>query len=198
MQTSFLISNDKFLSFQLHKQSLELRACQEHLSVEHNKTATNEHEHQQLRHTIQLFKEQTEKLQNDFQQTATHNDQLEYTVNELNSRNNLVESKLIETMTLVDLRNKQLIDYEQQMDKIKIELIQKHKEVLDKQCHIDELEQIVINKTAEAAQLSETLETGFVQSHHREKFAEDNATKAMHDVKVLQREVKLNNKFHFF
>jgi hypothetical protein len=95
-------------------------------------------------------------------------------------------------MTLIDLRNKTLIDYEQEMEKIKTELIQKHKEALDKQSHIDELEQIVIDKTAEVAQLSETLETGLVKSHHREKYAEDNATKAFHDAKVLQREVKKN------
>jgi len=95
-------------------------------------------------------------------------------------------------MTLIDLRNQKLIDYEQEMEKIKNELIQKHKEALDKQSHIDELEQIVIDKTAEVAQLSETLETGLVKSHHREKYAEDNATKAFHDVKVLQREVKKN------
>jgi hypothetical protein len=95
-------------------------------------------------------------------------------------------------MTLIDLRNQTLIDYEQEIEKIKTELIQKHKEALDKQSHIDELEQIVIDKTAEVAQLSETLETGLVKSHHREKYAEDNATKAFHDVKVLQREVKKN------
>ena len=100
-------------------------------------------------------------------------------------------------MTLIDLRNKTLIDYEQQMDKIKIELIQKHKEILDKQSHIDELEQIVIDKTAEVAQLTETLETDLVKSHHREKFAEDNASKALNDVKVLQREVKKTKRFSF-
>jgi len=93
-------------------------------------------------------------------------------------------------MTLIDLRNKTLIDYEEQMDKIKNELIQKHKEIFDKQSHIDELEQIVIDKTGEVAQLTETVETGFITSHHREKFAEDNASKALHDVKVLQREVE--------
>jgi len=93
-------------------------------------------------------------------------------------------------MTLIDLRNKTLIDYEQQMEKIKIELAQKHKDLFDKQCHIDELEQIVINKTGEVAQLTETLETGLVKSHHREKFAEDNASQALHDVKLLQREVE--------
>jgi hypothetical protein len=97
-------------------------------------------------------------------------------------------------MTLIDLRNKTLIDSEQQMDKIKLELIQKHKEILDKQSHINELEQIVIDKSAEVAQLTETLETGLAKSHHREKFAEDNASKAFHDVKVLQREVKKTKK----
>jgi vacuolar-type H+-ATPase subunit I/STV1 len=97
-------------------------------------------------------------------------------------------------LTLIDLRNKTLIDSEQQMDKIKLELIQKHKENLDKQSHINELEQLVIDKTGEVAQLSETLETGLVKSHHREKFAEDNASKALHDVKALQREVKNNQK----
>ena len=110
------------------------------------------------------------------------------------NQNNLLETKLFETMTLVDLRNKTLIEFEEQMDRLKFELINKHKEVMDKQTHIDELEQIVIDKTAEVAQLSETLETGLVKSHHREKFAEDNASKAMNDVKVLQREVNISRR----
>ncbi|CAF4150962.1 unnamed protein product, partial [Rotaria sp. Silwood2] len=174
----------------LHKQSLELRTCQEHLTVEKNKNTTNEHEHQKLSNLIHLSKEQIEKLEHNLQEFKIKNEQYEYTINELNSRNNLIETKLIETMTLIDLRNKTLIDYEQQMDKIKIELIQKHKEILDKQCHIDQLEQAVIDKTAEVAQLNEILETGLVKSHHREKFAEDNASKALHDVKILQRELR--------
>lgn len=175
--------------FQLHKQSLELRKCQDHLSVELNKNSSAEHEQQQLQNLAQSSKEQSEKLQQNLKQTMSQNEQLEYTINELSSRNDLVESKLIETMTLIDLRNKTLRDSEQHMNKLKIELIQKHKELLDKQSHIDELEQIVIEKSAEVAELSETLETGLVKSHHREKFAEDNASKAIHDVKVLQREV---------
>ena len=96
-------------------------------------------------------------------------------------------------MTLVDSRNKTIIDYEQQMDKIKFEFLQKNKEILDKQSHIDQLEKNVIDKTAEVAQLTETLETGLVKSHHREKFAEDNATKALQDVKILQCEVLYAN-----
>ncbi|CAF0725433.1 unnamed protein product [Rotaria sordida] len=175
---------------QLHKQSLELRTYQEHLTVEQNKNITNEHEHKKLSNIIQLSREQIEKLEHNLQEFTIKNERYEYTINELNSRNNLIEAKLIETMTLIDLRNKTLIDYEQQMDKIKIELIQKHKEVLDKQCHIEQLEQIVIDKTADVAQLTETLETGLVKSHHREKFAEDNASKALHDIKVLQRELR--------
>ncbi|CAF4627601.1 unnamed protein product [Rotaria sp. Silwood1] len=175
---------------QLHKQSLELRTCQEHLIVEQNKNITNEHEHEKLSNIIHLSKEQIEKLEHNLQESKIKNEQYEYTINELTSRINLIETKLIEAMTLIDLRNKTLIDYEQQMDKIKIELIQKHKEILDKQCHIDQLEQNVIDKTAEVAHLTETLETGLVKIHHREKFAEDNASKALHDVKVLQRELR--------
>ncbi|CAF4784013.1 unnamed protein product, partial [Rotaria sp. Silwood1] len=175
---------------QLHKQSLELHTCQEHLIVEQNKNITNEHEQEKLSNIIHLSKEQIEKLEHNLQESKIKNEQYEYTINELTSRINLIETKLIEAMTLIDLRNKTLIDYEQQMDKIKIELIQKHKEILDKQCHIDQLEQNVIDKTAEVAHLTETLETGLVKIHHREKFAEDNASKALHDVKVLQRELR--------
>jgi chromosome segregation ATPase len=167
-----------------------LRKCQDYLSVELSKTSSNEHEHQQLKQTIQLSKEQIDKLQQDLHQTKIQNEQYEYTIQDLNSRNELIETKLIETMTLIDSRNKTLIDFEQQMDRLKIELIQKHKELIDKQSQIDELEQIVIDKTGEVAELTETLETGLVKSHHREKFAEDNASKALHDVKVLQREVE--------
>ncbi|CAM2700904.1 unnamed protein product [Rotaria socialis] len=175
---------------QLHKQSLELRACQEHLAVETSKNATNEHEHQKLSNIIQSTKEQIEKLEHHLKDSSVQNQQLEYTINELTSRNNLVETKLIETMTLIDLRNKTLMDYEQQMDKIKMELIQKHQEILDKQAHIEKLEEIIIEKSAEVSQLSETLETGLIKSHHREKYAEDNASKAQHDIKVLQRELR--------
>ncbi|CAF4420440.1 unnamed protein product, partial [Rotaria magnacalcarata] len=175
---------------QLHNQSLELRACQEHLAIETSKNATNEHEHQKLSNTIQSTKEQIEKLEHHLKDSSMQNQQLEYTINELTSRNNLVETKLIETMTLIDLRNKTLIDYEQQMDRIKMELIQKHQEILDKQAHIDKLQEIVIEKSAEVSELSETLETGLVKSHHREKHAEDNASKAQHDIKVLQRELR--------
>ncbi|CAF0728780.1 unnamed protein product [Adineta steineri] len=175
---------------ELDKQSSVVRTYQEQLSVEQNKNATIEDEQQQLRDTIQLSNEQLEKVQHTLQEALTNNEQLEYTISDLNSQNNLLETKLFETMSLVDLRNKTLIDYEQEMERIKAELIQKHKETVDKQSHIDELEQIVIDKTGEVAQLSETLETGLVKSHHREKFAEDNATKALHDIKVLQRELR--------
>jgi chromosome segregation ATPase len=196
--TPFLVFShlSLFLYLQLYKQSLELRKYQEQLSVELSKNSTNEYEHQQLQNTIQLSKEQIEKLQQDFKQAIIQNEQYEYTINELNSRNDLIESKLIEAMTLIDLRNKTLLDNEQQMDKIKIELVQKHKEILDKQSHIDELEQIVIDKTADVAELTETLETGLVRSHHREKSAEENASKALHDIKILQREVKKNKRFY--
>ena len=157
--------------------------------MQQNKNATSEHEQQQLRHAMQMSNEQLEKLHHDYNQMVEQNDQLEQAIHDYSSQNNLLETKLFETMTLVDLRNKTLMDYEEQTDKLKLELIQKHKDALDKQAHIDELEQIVIEKTGEAAQLTETLETGLVKSHHREKFAEDNATKAMSDIKVLQREV---------
>ena len=177
------------LHFQLYKQSLELRKCQDHLSVEMSKTNTYEHEQEQLQNTLQFSKEQIDKLQINLQQMTHQNEQLEYVVNDLNARNDLIETKLIETMTVIDLRNKTLRDFDQQMEKFKIELIQKHKDLLDKQAHIDELEQVVIEKSGEVAELNETLETGLVKSHHREKFAEDNASKAIHDVKILQREV---------
>ena len=110
-------------------------------------------------------------------------------INELNSRNNLLESKLIETMTLVDSRNKTLIDYEQQIEKFQHDLLQKHQDLLEKQSHVDQLEQNLIDKSAEAAELTQTLETGLMKNQHREKFADDNATKALNDIKTLQREV---------
>ena len=119
------------------------------------------------------------------------------TVEEFHSQNNLFETKLFETMTLVDLRNKTLIEFEEQMDRMKFELINKHKELLDKQTHINELEQIVIDKTAEVAQLTETLETGLVKSHHREKYAEDNATKAMKSEPVFRPDLlSVPTEFH--
>jgi septal ring factor EnvC (AmiA/AmiB activator) len=83
-----------FVFVQLHKQSLELRTYHEHLSIEQNKNTTNEHEHQQLRSTIQSSKDQIENLQHDFHQTRKHNEQLEYTINELSSRNNLNKTNL--------------------------------------------------------------------------------------------------------
>ncbi len=169
---------------------MEIRTCQEHLSIEHNKNTSYEHDQQQLRSLLQLSNEQLEKLHIELNQSTIRNNQFEQTIIELNSRNNLLESKLIETMQLIDLRNKTLIDNEQQIDKIKNDLLQKHKEILDKQSHIDQLEQNLINKTAEVAQLTETLETDLFKTQHREKFAEDNANKALNDINILQREVK--------
>jgi chromosome segregation ATPase len=177
---------------------LEFRSCQEHLSVEHNKNTSNEYEQQQLRNLLQLSNEQLEKFRNDLKQNIIKNDEFEQTIDELNCRNNLLERKLIETMTLIDLRNKTLIDYEQQIEKLKNDLLQKHKDILDKQSHIDQLEQNLINKTAEVAQLTETLETDFVKNQQREKYAEDNATEALNDIKTLQREVKKKTKKIFF
>jgi chromosome segregation ATPase len=92
-------------------------------------------------------------------------------------------------MTLIDLRNKTLIDYEQQIDKLKNDLLQKHKDILDKQSQINQLEQNLIDKSAVVAQLNEILETDQVKNQHREKYAEDNATKTLNDIKTLQREV---------
>ncbi|CAF3647727.1 unnamed protein product [Rotaria sp. Silwood1] len=169
---------------------LELRTCQEHLSIEHNKNNTNEHEQQQLRNLLQLSNEQLEQIHNNLQEKIIKNEQFEQTINELNSRNNLLETKLFETMTLIDLRNKTIIDYEQQIDKIKNDLLIKTNEILDKQSHIDQLEQNLINKTAEVAQLTETLETDLIKNQHREKFAEDHATKSLNDINVLQRELR--------
>ena len=164
--------------------------CQDNLTTANEQKTKSDQEQQQLRTNLLAANEQLERLQRDMEQTVVHNEELESTIQELSSQNNLLETKLFETMSLIDLRNQTVIDYEQQMDRIKIELIQKHKESLDKQCHIDELEQLVIEKTAEAAQLTETLETGLVKSHHREKYAEDNASKALNDIKILQREVR--------
>jgi len=85
-------------------------------------------------------------------------------------------------MTLIDIRNKTLIDYEQQIDKIQNDLS-------DKQSHIDQLEQNLINKTGEVAQLTEKFETDLIKNQQREKLAEDNAMKTSNDIKILQREV---------
>jgi hypothetical protein len=152
--------------------------------------STSEHEQQQLRNLLQISNDQLEKVRFDIKQIQNKNEQFEQTIIELNSRNKILEIKLIETMSLIDLRNKALNDNEQQIEKIRNDLLQKHKETLDKQLHIDQLEKNLINKTAEVAELTETLETGLVKTHHREKYAEDHATKAFSDIKVLQREVK--------
>ena len=181
-----------FLLLQIHKQTIELRHCQDHLTIERNQNVALERDKEQLKIQLQQTNDQIEKFQNDWRKSRETNDELERAIEEYHSQNNLLETKLFETMTLVDLRNQNLIEYEEQIDRIKFELINKHKELAEKQTQIDELQQIVIEKTAEVAQLTETLETGLVKSHHREKFAEDNATKAMNDIKVLQREVKKN------
>ena len=170
--------------------------CQDNLTVAHEQTTKSDQQQQQLRHDLVAVNEQLEGLRHHLERAIGQNEELESTIQELNSQNNLLETKLFETMSLIDLRNQTVIEYEQQMDRIKLELIQKHKESLDKQCHIDELEQLVIEKTAEAAQLTETLETGLVKSHHREKYAEDNASKALNDIKILQREVREHRRTH--
>ncbi|CAF4450600.1 unnamed protein product, partial [Adineta steineri] len=110
------------------KKSLELRTCQERLSIEHNK---NEQEQQQLH-----IKQNTLKI-----------DQFEKSINELNSRNNLLERKLIETMSLIDQRNKILIDNEEKLEKIQNDLLEKQKEIIDGQSQIEQLKQNLINKT---------------------------------------------------
>ncbi|CAF4105177.1 unnamed protein product, partial [Rotaria sordida] len=175
---------------EFHKKSLELRTCQEQLFIERNKNNTNEYEQQQLRNLLEISNEQLEQIRNNLQEKIIKNDQYEQTINELNLRNNLLETKLIETMTLIDSRNKTIIDYEQQLDRIKNDLLQTTKDILDKQSHIDQLELNLMDKTAEVGQLTEILETDLVKSQHREKFAEDNATKALNDIKVLQRELR--------
>lgn len=192
----FLFSTS-FFSFQIHKQTIELRHVQDHLTIERNQNVVLERDKEQLKIQLQQTNDQIEKFQNDLRKSRETNDELERAIEEYHSQNNLLETKLFETMTLVDLRNQNLIEFEEQIDRIKFELISKHKELAEKQTQIDELQQIVIDKTAEAAQLTETLETGLVKSHHREKFAEDNATKAMNDVKVLQREVKEKKMSYF-
>ncbi|CAF4484731.1 unnamed protein product, partial [Rotaria sp. Silwood2] len=171
-----------------HKKCLELRTCQENLSIEHNKNNTYEYEQQQLRNLLQISNQQLEEIRNNLEEKTLKNEEFEQIINELNSNNNLLETKLIETMTLIDLRNKTIIDYEQQIDKIKNDLLIKTKEIFDKQTHINQLEQNLIDKTAEVAQLNETLETDLVKNQHREKFAEDHATKALSNIKILQRE----------
>lgn len=165
------------------------------MSIERTKNSTNEVEQQQLRNLLQLSNEQLEKVRSDLKQAILKNDEYAQTINELNSHNNLLETKLIEAMEFVDLRNKVLLDYEQQIDRIKNDLLQKNKEVLEKQSHTEQLEKQLIDKTAEVAQLTETLEADLVKNQHRERFAEDNATKAFSDIKVLQREVKQRSSF---
>ncbi|CAF4372346.1 unnamed protein product, partial [Rotaria sp. Silwood2] len=175
---------------EFHKKCLELRTCQENLSIEHNKNNTYEYEQQQLRNLLQISNQQLEEIRNNLEEKTLKNEEFEQIINELNSNNNLLETKLIETMTSIDLRNKTIIDYEQQIDKIKNDLLIKTKEIFDKQTHINQLEQNLIDKTAEVAQLNETLETDLVKNQHREKFAEDHATKALSDIKILQRELR--------
>jgi predicted RNase H-like nuclease (RuvC/YqgF family) len=132
---------------------------------------------------------ESEKLHVEFKENLSQIDQFEQTIGELNSRNHLLETKLIETMTLIDHRNKTLMEYEQQLEKIQNDCKQKHQDLLDKQIQIEQLEQNLIDKTAEVAQLSETLETDQVKNQHREKYAEDHVNKALNDIKTLQREV---------
>ena len=133
---------------------------------------------------------ESQKLHAEFKENLSQIDQFEQTIEELNSRNHLLETKLIEMMTLVDHRNKTLIEYEQQLEKIQRDFTLKHQDFLEKQIQIEQLEQNLIDKSAEVAQLSETLETDQVKNQHREKYAEDHANQALNDIKTLQREVK--------
>jgi chromosome segregation ATPase len=162
------------------------------LTVEREKNLVHEREQQQLRQQLQQVNEQTNQLDENIKRISKTNEQLEHDINEFTGQNHLLETKLFETMTLVDLRNKTLIDYEQQIEKIQVELVQKHRELSDKQRQIDELEQIVIEKTGHVAQLSETLETGLIKSQHRDKFVEDNANKASNEINALQHEVNFH------
>ncbi|CAF3693774.1 unnamed protein product [Adineta steineri] len=172
---------------EVDKKSFELRTCQDRLSIEHNK---NEQEQQQLRNLLENSTEKLEKSYIDIKQNTLKIDQFEKTINELNSRNNLLERKLIETMSLIDQRNKILIDNEEKLEKIQNDLLEKQKEIMDGQSEIEQLKQNLINKTAAVIQLTEKLETDLVKHQEKDKLAEDNATKSSTDIKILQRELR--------
>lgn len=95
-------------------------------------------------------------------------------------------------MSVLDLRNQTIIDYEQQVNKFQIDLLQKHKDLLEKQNLVDQLEQDLIEKSAHVAQLTETLETEQIKNHQREKSQEDYANQTQADCQNLQRDVKHN------
>ena len=170
----------------MQRQSLEVRSCQDHLSLEHSKNTSNEQEQLQLRQCLQMSTEQIEQLRNDLKNSQENLRDYEHTLEELNSRNYLLENKFLETMTLIDLRNKSLIDAEDQLKKYQNDLGQKQRDLLEKQNQIDQLEQSLIGKAGEVAQLTETLETAQMKTQHRE----ENATKTQIDIQNLQREVR--------
>lgn len=181
------------LFVKVDKQNLEIRSCQDHLSIEHSKNSSNEHEQQQLRHCLQTSNEQIEKYRQNLNEKQEKLIEYERTIDELNSRNYLFENKFIETMSILDLRNQTIIDYEQQVNKFQIDLLQKHKDLLEKQNLIDQLEQDLIEKSARIAQLTETFETEQIKNQQREKSQEDYANQTQADCQNLQRDVTQNS-----
>ncbi|UJR13437.1 hypothetical protein I4U23_000451 [Adineta vaga] len=168
---------------EFYQQSLELRTCQEHLSFEQNKNRTTEQEKQQLSHCLQNSNEKLEKSLNDIKQNSIRNDQYEQTINEYQSRMNLFENKLIETMKLVDLRNKTLLNNEDQIEQFQNDLVNKQKDILEKETRIEQLEQNLTTKTNELLQLTEKYQ-------EKEKLSEENSIKTSNSIKNLQQKVE--------
>ncbi|CAF4322648.1 unnamed protein product, partial [Didymodactylos carnosus] len=160
----------------IYKKDCEHCSCREYLLSEKTKYTMLETEFKSLKDQHQSITVELESVKREFLTSKHHYDEKEKIYLDLENRSHLLETKLVETMQLIDSRNKTLFDYEQDISKLKHELTVKYKELNDRQYHIQELEQMVIDKSAEAALLSETLETGLTKTQRREKCAEDNVS----------------------
>jgi hypothetical protein len=158
----------------------------------------NEQENQQLRNRLRISDEKFEKSSADLKQSIIKSEQSEQVISDFTSRHQLLERKLIEAMQLVDLRNQTLISYEERIRQLQNDQSDKEKDILEKQSHIDQLEQSLANKTTEKTQLTEKHRIDLDKNQQQEKLHHDHTSKALSDMKALQREVRsivLEHKF---
>ncbi|CAF1286734.1 unnamed protein product, partial [Didymodactylos carnosus] len=171
---------------EIHKKECEYRLCQEYLLSKKTKYTTLDTELKTLKDQHQSTIVQLEVVKRETSTLKYHYDEKNKLYFDLEKRSHLLETKLLETMELIDSRNKTLFDYEQDMSKLKHELTLKYKELNDKQYHIQELEQMVIDKSAEIRHMSENL----VEYERSNNVLSEQVEQLTEDLRLKQEELQ--------
>ncbi|CAF4480983.1 unnamed protein product, partial [Didymodactylos carnosus] len=97
---------------EIHKKECEYRSCQEYLLSEKTKYTTLDTELKTLKDQHQSTIVQLEVVKRETSTLKHHYDEKNKLYFDLEKRSHLLETKLLETMELIDSRNKTLFDYE--------------------------------------------------------------------------------------